>query len=314
MAISETDIINQFFKRPLAKDSHTSLGIGDDAALLQVPEGYELATSIDTLVAGVHFPDDTEAFDIGFKALAVSVSDIAAMGAQPTTALLALTLPRQDLAWLQRMSEGLFVLAQQVGVDLVGGDLTRGPLSLTTVVNGLVPTGQALRRSGAKVGDRVWVTGTLGDAAWALQQHLVQRVTPDPVLFSRLNRPTPRVAEGLALRAVATSAMDISDGLMLDLSRLCKQSSVAARVWVDRLPLSSALRHAAPPERAVLAALTGGDDYELLFTLPATASLPVGVEATCIGEIVAGHGVVAYDAKGDPITLERHGYDHFKNL
>ncbi len=314
MSSSETEIINQFFKRPNRNSPFTALGIGDDAALLQVPADYELATSIDTLIAGVHFPIDTAAFDIGFKALAVSVSDIAAMGAEPTSALLALTMPQQETAWLQRLSEGLFALAQQFGVDLVGGDLTRGPLSLTTVVSGLVPAGQALRRSGAKAGDRLWVTGTLGDAAWALQQHLVQQVTPEPYLLSRLNQPTPRVTAGIALRGVATSAMDISDGLMLDLSRLCQQSGVAARVWVDRLPLSSALRQAAPLERAVLSALTGGDDYELLFTLPATASLPVGIEATCIGEIVAGHGVVAYDAKGDPITLERHGYDHFKNL
>lgn len=314
MPLSEKEIITRFFTRAVQREQANALGVGDDAAVLTVPPGYALVTSVDTSVAGVHFPLHTDPFDIGAKSLAVSVSDIAAMGAEPTSALLALTLPEQTPDWLSRFSAGFFSVAEAAGLDLVGGDLSRGPLSITTVVNGLVPTGQALRRSGAQVGDRLYITGTLGDAARALQLVFAGVSPVPPVLLARLNRPTPRVTEGIALRAVATSAMDVSDGLMIDLERLCQQSGVAARVATKCLPFSDALLAVSTLEQATLCALTGGDDYELLFTVPPTIKIPARVNATCIGEIVAGSGVVAYDAKGNALSLERHGYDHFKGV
>ncbi|HEU4669120.1 MAG TPA: thiamine-phosphate kinase [Dyella sp.] len=302
------------------------LGIGDDAALLAVPAGQELAVAIDTLVEGVHFPAGTTPADVGWKVLAVNLSDLAAMGATPAWALLALTLPAQPSAAQQArvdgLAEGFAQLARTHGVALVGGDTTRGPFALSVAVHGFVPPGQALRRDGARAGDLVFVTGTLGDAAAALQR-LAQAADPDEEkrrawLRTRLNRPQPRVAAGLALRDRASACIDISDGLLADLGHLCSASAVGAELDAARLPLSSALLGCCEPITARDCALSGGDDYELCFTVsPARAAevqadlARLGCGATRIGRIVAGTGVRVRGEDGQWLAPGRTGWDHF---
>jgi len=244
------------------------VGIGDDAALLQVPPNRALVVTTDTLNAGVHFPVETPAADIGWKALAVNLSDLAAMGAEPVWCTLSLSLPEADPVWLDGFVDGFLALAGACGVALVGGDTTRGPLSISVTAHGLVEPGTALRRDGACAGDDIWVTGTLGDAAAALDHW--QRAVPCPqALRTRLDRPVPRVRAGRALAGLAHAAIDLSDGLAADLAHLCRASAVAAEIWLPLLPIS--------PEFAALQADTqthrrwqtsGGDDYELCFTAP----------------------------------------------
>ncbi len=302
------------------------LGIGDDAALLAVPAGQELAVAIDTLVEGVHFPRGTAPADIGWKALAVNLSDLAAMGATPAWALLALTLPVQPAeaqqALVDGLAEGFAQLARQHGVALVGGDTTRGPFALSVAVHGFVPPGQALRRDGAQVGDLVFVTGTLGDAAAGLQR-LGTADDPDEekrrvALRIRLNRPEPRVAAGRALRGRASACIDVSDGLLADLGHVCTASSVGAELDAPMLPLSSALLGCCDDVVARDYALSGGDDYELCFTVPPARAGEVqadlarlGCGATRVGRIVEGSGVRVRDAAGQWLTPVRAGWDHF---
>ncbi|MBU6248106.1 MAG: thiamine-phosphate kinase [Xanthomonadaceae bacterium] len=302
------------------------LGIGDDAALLAVPDGQQLAVAIDTLVEGVHFPVGTAPADVGWKALAVNLSDLAAMGATPAWALLALTLPAQPAdaqqARVDGLAEGFAQLARRHGVALVGGDTTRGPFVLSVAVHGFVPPGQALRREGARVGDLVFVTGTLGDAAAGLQR-LAVADDPDEenrraVLRERLNRPTPRVAAGLALRGRATACIDVSDGLLADLGHVCTASGVGAELEASTLPLSSALLGCCDKAAARDYALSGGDDYELCFTVaPARAGElqadlgRLGCGATRIGRIVAGAGVRVRGEDGAWRASGRAGWDHF---
>ena len=286
------------------------LGIGDDAALVAPRPGERLAIATDTLVAGVHFPADTSAYDLGWKALAVNLSDLAAMGAEPAFATLALTLPDADPAWVADFARGFAALARVHRVALVGGDTTRGPLAVTVTVHGYVPDEHVLLRRGARVGDLVCVTGTLGDAAAALA------LDARGALRERLDRPTPRVEAGIALRGLASAAIDVSDGLLADLGRVCAASAVAA-VLGDDPPLSSALRAACEPAIAKTHAWTGGDDYELCFTLPmghlaaATAALRDIVPFRSLGRIVAGEGVVVRDLSGRDVTPPRRGYEHF---
>lgn len=293
------------------------LGIGDDAALLAVPPGQRLAVSTDTLVAGVHFPHDAHAFDIGWKALAVNLSDLAAMGAEPAWATLALTLPGADARWVDEFADGFSALARAHDVALVGGDTTQGPLSITVTIHGFVPEGAALMRSGARIGDGVYVTGTLGDAAAGLRQALAKTVG-DPHLLERLHRPTPRVAQGLVLRGLATACIDISDGLVADLGHVCDASGVGAELDADTLPASPALVAAFGAAARREIQLAGGDDYELCFTLAdahATGVLRAladsGCAATRIGRIVAGKGVQVRDASDNPVSLPRRGWEHF---
>jgi thiamine-monophosphate kinase len=300
------------------------LGIGDDAAVLAVPAGQELAVAIDTLVEGVHFPRGTAAADIGWKALAVNLSDLAAMGASPAWALLALTLPDADAAFVESFSEGFAKLAQSHRLALVGGDTTRGPLSISVAVHGFVPPGKALVRSGARVGDAVLVTGTLGDAAaglHALQQPLRDddpRAGLREFLIERLNRPTPRLAAGAALRGQASACIDISDGLLADLGHVCAASGVGAEIDVALLPRSSALMALYDEAGAAQFALSGGDDYELCFTVPAQRLADVqadlsrlGCGATRIGRIVEGTGVRVRGADGEWLATDRTGWEHF---
>ena len=300
------------------------IGIGDDAAVLAPPPGKDLVVAIDTLVEGVHFPPGTAAADIGWKALAVNLSDLAAMGASPAWALLALTLPSADAAFVEGFAEGFAKLAQPHRLALVGGDTTRGPLTISVAVHGFVPPGQALTRAGARVGDVVLVTGTLGDAAAGL--HALQHPPREDdgraglrgFLIERFNRPTPRLAVGTALRGQATACVDVSDGLLADLGHICAASGVAAEIEAALLPRSSALLELYDDTTALHFALSGGDDYELCFTAPAArvAELQAGLArlgcgATKIGRIVEGEGVRVCAADGAPLATDRPGWEHF---
>jgi thiamine-monophosphate kinase len=316
---SEFDLIDRWFK-PSARRADVELGIGDDAALLRVPDGQRLVVTVDTLVAGVHFPLETDAFSVGHKALAVNLSDLAAMGADPAWVTLALTLPQADEDWLGGFARGFLELAESNGVSLVGGDTTRGPLSVTVQAMGFVPAGFALRRDGAKPGDAICVTGTLGDAGLGLAWVQGRRTLDEGIgweLAARLDRPTPRVGAGLALRGIAAAAIDVSDGLAADLGHVLQASGVGASIDVDSLPLSEALR--AQPDARELA-LSSGDDYELLFTAApeheqeALARVQAqGLRCTVIGRVEAEAGLRLVDAEGHPYAPPASsGYDHFQ--
>ncbi|HEU0276908.1 MAG TPA: thiamine-phosphate kinase [Rhodanobacteraceae bacterium] len=294
------------------------LGIGDDGAVLEVPEGQRLVACVDTMVAGVHFLPDTAPADLGWKVLAVNLSDLAAMGAMPAWALLALTLPRGDEAFVRGLAQGFGELARQHAVALVGGDTTQGPLTLTVTALGWVARGTAISRAGAQVGDRVFVTGTLGDAAGALTLLRQSGAAPSAALLARLQRPQPRIAAGLALRHLAGACIDVSDGLAADLGHICEASHVGAVLDADALPVSPALAAAFDAASCRRLALTGGDDYELCFTVAAAragdmarALADAGCTVTPIGRIVAGSGVRAVDASGHDVPIEHPGWQHF---
>ncbi len=318
MSDSEFTLIDKYFHRGTASRDDVVLGVGDDAALLSVPEGHELVVTVDTLVAGVHFPLDTAAENIGHKALAVNLSDLAAMGASPAWVTLALTLPTIDHDWLQAFAGGFFALADLYPVQLVGGDTTRGPLSITVQAMGFVPRGEALRRDGAQPGDVVLVTGTLGDAALALQQ-----LADAPAgLRWRLDRPVPRVAAGMALRGLASSAIDISDGLLADFGHILTASGVGAELQVDRLPRSvDFMRVVGGAGHAdwYRLPLAGGDDYELCLTVPPAQLDTVlqrldslSVPVTLVGVIEANGPLRCRHEDGRLYRMENRGYDHFR--
>jgi thiamine-monophosphate kinase len=316
MSAGEFDLIARIRAR-CAMRPGVLLGIGDDAALLAPPPGMALAVAMDTLNAGVHFPDDTAPADIGWKALAVNLSDLAAMGAEPAWCTLSLSLPAADAAWIDAFLDGFLALADAHGVALVGGDTTRGPLSVCVTAHGFVDAESALRRCGACAGDDAWASGTLGDAAGALAQ-LQAGTRVDPALRARLDRPAPRIALGRALRGIASACIDVSDGLLADLGHVCTASGIGVRVELAALPASAALRSAfgEAPRRGLQAG--GGDDYELCFTAPEAmrskvenAAREAGVEVARIGRVVAGEGVVVFDADGKPWTPPRKGYAHF---
>lgn len=312
----EFDLIARIARRAATRDD-VPLGIGDDAALLRVPPGHELVVAMDTLNANVHFPRDTAPADIGWKALAVNLSDLAAMGATPAWCTLALSLPHAETAWIDGFLDGFLSLAQMHGVALVGGDTTRGPLSICVTAHGLVEAGTALRRDAAQAGDEVWVTGTLGDAAAALAQLQAGGVA-DAALRERLDRPQSRVAIGNALRGIAHACIDLSDGLLQDLGHVCRASGLAAVVDVDALPASPALRARSSGDTLRGEQACGGDDYELCFTAPASAHESVlhvgattGIAVTRVGQVVEGEGVSAVDGEGRPWRAPRSGYAHF---
>lgn len=265
---SEFELIRRYFTHRAA---HAVLGVGDDAALVKVRRGCELVVSTDMLLAGRHFLRDADPYQLGHKALAVNLSDMAAMGATPRWAALALALPGADTHWLGQFSRGFMALARRYDVNLIGGDTTRGPLNICVQILGEVPRGQALRRDGARPGDDIWVSGTLGDAALALAA-LKRRIRLKPAELGRcaakLHRPQPRIALGLALRGVAHSAIDISDGLLADLGHILERSSVAAEIELAALPVSNVLGRYLDRVAACQALLAGGDDYELCFTAP----------------------------------------------
>jgi thiamine-monophosphate kinase len=325
MSSPEFDLIQRFFTEQSVRRSDVVLGIGDDAALLSPPAGSSLVVSTDTLIAGVHFPVNTDAHAVGYKTLAVNLSDMAAMGAEPAWISLAISLPEKDDAWLAEFSRGLFALATEFGVQLIGGDTTRGPLCMSVQIIGFVPEGQALRRSGAQAGDGVFLTGTIGDAGLGLllkqelkqaSQQIVSDVSQR--LIQRLEYPTPRISAGLALRGLATSAIDISDGLAADLGHVLTASAVGADIEIDRLPLSEAFLSLAA-QGDWLRAISAGDDYELCFTAPMAQEAAIlerlqAVDCPCvrIGEITARPGLHWYDAGHHEQPIRHAGFDHFQ--
>ncbi len=319
MALSEFSLIERYFAgaTPARPDVH--LGIGDDCAILRVPEGYELAVSIDTLVEGVHFSPRAEPEGLGHKALAVNLSDLAATGAEPAWATLALTLPRAEESWIEAFVRGFAGLAREHGVALVGGDTTRGPLSITVQAHGFVPLGEGLRRSGARPGDLIYVTGSLGDAGLVLLARQGLYLGPGQLsaLSGRLDRPSPRVAEGRALRRIASAAIDLSDGLGSDLGHVCRASRLGATIRVDSLPCSEAVAAYVAETGDWSLPLSAGDDYELCFTVPARRQGEVealGAGFDCgfhwIGTIEAQAGVRCCLAGGQ-LSEAPLGFDHF---
>lgn len=319
MSISEFDIIGRFFTDSELSRADVLLGVGDDCALLQPPEGYALAVSTDTLVEGIHFFAGTDAESLGHKSLAVSLSDLAAMGAEPCWVSLALTLPagEADVSWLEAFSDGFLSLAGQHGLQLIGGDTTSGPLSITVTIHGLVRPASALKRSAAEVGDSVFVSGLLGDAALAVQQ-LQQNELPSPSIRDALELPDPRVSLGMALVGIASACIDISDGLLADLGHICKASGCAAELELAKLPLSDEMRAYIKNTADWRKVLAGGDDYELCFTVPAARRQAVldlagelDIPLTEIGLIKDGNGIRCLDQNGKAVTISETGYRHF---
>ncbi|HEX3836884.1 MAG TPA: thiamine-phosphate kinase [Steroidobacteraceae bacterium] len=321
MALSEFDLISRFFSHRGAAREDVALGVGDDGAVLECPAGSQLVAAIDSLVEDVHFAPGSPARSIGHRALAVNLSDLAAMGAQPAWALLALALPRADATWLQDFSDGLDALARQHDVALVGGDTTGGKLCVTVQILGFVPRGSALTRSGGQAGDAVFVSGTPGDAAAGLMLEQARLSVADAAharwLLDRFRYPTPRVSLGLALRGLASACIDVSDGLLGDCGRLAQASGCGVTLDYAAIPLSEPLRAAVGAERARELALTGGEDYELCFTVP-TAKLSAFM-AQCpaaefgwsrIGTLTAQPGALV--RRGTSVMQVSHrGFDHF---
>ncbi|WP_028238670.1 thiamine-phosphate kinase [Stutzerimonas azotifigens] len=317
--MGEFELIRRYFATVSCAGTggEVALGIGDDCALLAVPPGEQLAVSTDTLVAGVHFPDPCDPMLLGQRALAVSASDLAAMGATPIGFTLALTLPRAEPDWIEALARGLDAMAGRCGMRLIGGDTTRGPLTLTLTVFGRVPAGQALTRRGARPGDLLCVGGgSLGDAAGALPLVLGEREAPAELaepLLAQYWRPCPQLALGQALRGRASAALDISDGLLADCGHLAAASGVALRIEQARVPCSPALRAFAGEAGALVCALSGGDDYRLAFTLPPAelealqARWPIAV----IGQVEPGAGVYLVDAAGVRVEMPERGFTHF---
>ncbi|NOT15501.1 MAG: thiamine-phosphate kinase [Methylotenera sp.] len=316
--MSEFNLIAQYFTRSAP---NADLGVGDDAALVRVKEGHQLAISADMLVAGIHFFHDAAPYDIGWKSLAVNISDMAAMGATPKWATLAIALPDVNEAWLAEFSRGFFDCAVKFHVDLIGGDTTRGSLTISVQIMGEVPIGKAIKRSGAKVGDEIWVSGKLGDAALALAHLQNKLILPDDVLLqceAALHSPQPRVSLGLALRDIANSAIDVSDGLLADLGHILKCSNAGAILQLADIPRTQLDESVYGHEKQIYLALAGGDDYELCFTAPAdkhTEILQIGeklaLPLSCIGRVTQSAGVIVHDKIGEILEIKKTGYNHF---
>lgn len=316
---SEFELIARHFTRPL---HHTVLGVGDDGALMRPTPGMDLVVTTDMLAAGTHFFPDADPAALGWKALAVNLSDLAAMGAQPRWAVVAAALPQADEAWVGAFADGLFAAAAAFAVDIVGGDTTRGPLNITPTLFGEVPPGAALRRDAAQAGDDLWVSGAPGLAALGLahlQGRVVLEAASREACLAALHRPQPRVALGLALRGIATSAIDVSDGLLADLGHVLDASALSATIDFERLP-TAARRACSDETLARDSLLGGGDDYELLFSAPsgrraqiASLAAPLGVALSRIGTLRAGSvgAVSLLDAAGRVISQTVRGYDHF---
>lgn len=339
MAQLEFEIIEKYFKSSGLCFERTGLdlGIGDDCALLSLDPAQQLAVSMDILQEGVHFPESSIPGLIAQRALAVNLSDLAAMGAEPLGFTLGLSLPSADPVWLDAFSRGLMESALKFQCPLIGGDLIRGNLHITIQVHGQVPRGQALLRSGAKPGDLVYVTGNLGNAAAALALFDVHAKTDTPEVTATLfqkkrlsaqNRdyfikafyqPEPRIAVGVAIRGIVSAAIDLSDGLLGDLGHITEDSNVGAEIDIPQLPLSRAMKECVAPDQQVRLALTGGDDYELCLTVDPqrceeleAAVSALEVPLTRIGEIVSTHGIICLDAQGEPVDPGGHSYSHFE--
>lgn len=323
---SEFDIIRRYFTRPTRQ---ALLGVGDDAAIIACQAGMDLVVSTDTLVANHHFFAQTDPANLGHKSLAVNLSDMAAMGATPRWVMLSLTIPRElalDDPWLSAFSNGFFTLADQFEVELIGGDTTCGPLTIGVQIMGEIRHGMALKRSTAVPGDEIWVSGELGSAALALA-YLQRKVVLTPqeaqACLNQLDKPVPRVGLGQSLQGLASSAIDISDGLLADLGHILRSSGVGARVDFERIPCGSTLKIKLAPQHfesklAVDCLLAGGDDYELCFTAAESShealvqlSQQSNIRLSCIGKIVAGEELTVSTAAGVRIHSEKKGHDHF---
>lgn len=319
--MTEFELIRRHFASLASEAEGLILGVGDDCALLRCPPGEELAFSIDTLVSGVHFLPRCDPQALGHKSLAVGLSDLAAMGARPAWATLALTLPSEladgDAPWVAAFARGFGALAHAHRLALVGGDTTRGPLSITVQVHGFVPAGQAVTRAGARPGDLVCVSGTLGDAALALRL-LLAGETPPTGLLARLERPTPRIALGLALRGSASAMIDCSDGVAADLGHILEAGGVGAEIGLDTLPLSNDVARVVEESGDWSLPLSSGDDYELCFCLPEGMGwrLPEltsasGCRVTVIGRVTGTGGLICLRPDGSRMASESPGFDHF---
>ncbi|UTA47521.1 thiamine-phosphate kinase [Simiduia sp. 21SJ11W-1] len=319
MALSEFELIKRYFFQS-ARAFGVNMGIGDDCALLSVPENKVLAVSMDTLVGGIHFPRNADPELIAERALRVNLSDLAAMGAEPLWFTLGLTMPKADEQWLEGFSRGLFACADQYNIALVGGDTTRGPLAITIQVHGAVEQDYAFMRGNARVGDVIYVTDQLGNAAAALaviRQELSVGKSAFSYFMQHYYRPVPRLKEAKLLRGITHCAIDVSDGLLADLGHICEESGVGAKVDIERVPVSTALNKVAEAEQIANWALGGGDDYQLCFTVPQAKMAKVEqliadgkLNATAIGEIVKG-GDVTCLLDGEPYEPSRRGYSHF---
>lgn len=320
--MNEFELIQQFFADKSPRRDDVVLGVGDDAAILRVPDGMQVVATVDTLVEGVHFPAGLAAEDIGHRALAVNLSDLAAMGAEPAWALLALTLPEANEKWLTQFTQGLFALAERYRIALVGGNIARGPLNVTITAHGLVPAGTALTRHGAKPGDHIYVTGELGAAAAGLR--LIQNridAKAGERLHTRFARPEPRIVAGLALRGLATACIDISDGFFADLVHVLQSSGMGGEVNVDALPLAEEAVELLGRAEARQLAFAGGDDYELCFSLPPSrvAQLKqrlgkLDCPVTQVGVVTAGKTLQCLQTDGSKWVpdADTSGYQHFK--
>ena len=320
MSLTEFDLIRQYFDRKINIPKNVRQGIGDDAAIISIPDGMELVLSMDTLVQDVHFHSNTTPEDLGFKSLAVNLSDLAAMGAKPCWATLSLTIPEADQTWVERFSNGFFELADRIPVALIGGDLNKGPLSVTVQVHGLLPAGQATLRRGAEPGDLIYVSGQPGEAGLGLR--LLKGVINIPEAYhdkvlEKLHRPEPRIALGIKLLHIAHSAIDISDGLIADLDHMLEASQCGAMIKLDTLPLSGAFDDINNIEEAWEIVLTSGDDYELCFTVNEDQreiienETGIDIPLTCIGRIVSEQGLKLIRSDGLPFELTGSGYRHF---
>lgn len=317
---TEFNIIDKYFTRP---SQNADLGVGDDAALIQISAGHQLAISTDMSVAGTHFLENCPAYFVGWKSLAVNVSDMAAMGATPKWATLAIALPNTDEAWVAEFSRGFFACADAFGISLIGGDTTRGPLNISVQIMGEVPVGKALRRDGAKAGDEIWVSGTLGEAALGLaqlQNKLSENALSEAekkICIDALQAPQPRVALGLALQDIANSAIDISDGLLADLGHVLERSKLGANLYWEQIPHVNII-NSIDVKKLQSLSLAGGDDYELCFTAPASEHdliLEIGkklnLSLSAIGETTQETKLNIYDKNHQLIELKSTGYDHF---
>jgi thiamine-monophosphate kinase len=319
---SEFDLIARYFTRPTRSSGMVQLGVGDDCALISLPANESLAISTDMLVEGRHFLAGADPESLGHKSLAVNLSDLAAMGARPLGFSLALALPSADEAWLASFARGLFALADNEHIELIGGDTTRGPLNICITVFGSVPIGHALRRDGAHANDDVWVSGNLGEARLGLEvltRHLKLSVDDTAIALQRLHRPIPRVSLGIALRGVASAAIDISDGLIGDLGHILERSALGATIEADLLPIGSAL-HSQDHQTQYEFALNGGDDYELCFCAPPAqrenviaAAQQAGIAVTRIGQVTEIPGLRVLDHAGKPLQVHSKSFDHFFN-
>ncbi|MFT4725140.1 MAG: thiamine-monophosphate kinase [Colwellia sp.] len=320
--MKEFEVIRRYFTEQVVKRKDVYLGIGDDCALVTPGERQHIAVTTDTLVAGVHFPLNTSPRAIGHKSIAVNLSDLAAMGAEPSWLSLALTLPEIDENWINEFCDGVFDLCEFYNVQLIGGDTTQGPLSITITAQGQIPFGQHISRSGAKAGEWLYVTGEIGAANLALQ-HIQGKVTVaakyQQEIQKRLDFPKARVLAGQALRKYATSAIDLSDGLVADLAHICNASGVGANIFLDALPLSAALSDTVGIDAAYDIALEGGDDYELLFSVTEdnrvgmeTALANTGNKITCIGQL-NGSGKITTTLNKKAVDIKVQSYQHFSD-